>query len=52
MITISKLNYPVLGPDAFFWAGDDSPGCNDDSIGDTAYALTPGKVGSILLINN
>ena len=36
-----------MGPDAFFWAGEDSPGCNDDSIGDTSYSLTPGEVGSM-----
>eukprot|EP00092_Neocalanus_flemingeri_P015511 GFUD01016791.1.p1 GENE.GFUD01016791.1~~GFUD01016791.1.p1 ORF type:complete len:167 (+),score=22.98 GFUD01016791.1:99-599(+) len=46
VITISKLYYPIMGPDAFFWAGEDSPGCNDDSIGDTSYYLPVGKVGS------
>ena len=50
VITINKLYYPVMGPDAFFWAGSDSPGCNDDSVGDTSYALTPGKVGSKILL--
>merc|ERR1719154_194685 len=48
VISVSNFNFPVLAPDAFFWAGEDMTGggCNDDVVGPTSYYLIPGEVGN------
>merc|ERR1712106_441628 len=46
MIIVSKFFYPSPGPDAFFWAGEDSPGCDENSIRNSSYNLAPGVLGS------
>ena len=46
MIIVSGFYYPSPGPDAFFWAGSDSPGCDEHSIDHHSYPMAPGKVGS------
>ena len=45
-IVVSDFYYPSPGPDAFFWAGEDTPGCDEKSIENLSYNLTPGKLGS------
>ena len=49
VISVSKFHFPVLAPDAFFWAGEDleGGGCNDGVVGPTSYYLIPGEVGSM-----
>ena len=47
MIIVSGFYYTQPGPDAFFWAGEDSPGCNEDSIEHNSYPMAPGQVGSM-----
>ena len=48
MITVSNFHYTQPGPDAFFWVGTEmiNGGCNDDNIGETAFSLAPGEIGS------
>ena len=46
MLVVSDFFYPSPGPDAFFWAGEDHPGCNEKSIENNSYNLAPGKLGS------
>ena len=49
MIIVSGFYYPSPGPDAFFWAGEDSPGCNDNSIENGSYNMSPGTLGSKII---
>eukprot|EP00091_Calanus_sinicus_P008730 TRINITY_DN20922_c0_g1_i1.p1 TRINITY_DN20922_c0_g1~~TRINITY_DN20922_c0_g1_i1.p1 ORF type:complete len:186 (-),score=21.63 TRINITY_DN20922_c0_g1_i1:163-669(-) len=37
MIIVSGFYYPSPGPDAFFWAGSDSAGCDEHSIDHNSY---------------
>ena len=46
MIIVSHFFYPSPGPDAFFWAGEDSPGCDENSIENSSYNMAPGKLAS------
>ena len=46
MIVVSDFFYPSPGPDAFFWAGEDSPGCDENSIENSSYNMAPGKLAS------
>ena len=48
-IIIKGFYYPQPGPDAFFWAGEDEPGCSEQSVEGRNYLLAPGQVGSKLL---
>jgi len=45
-IIVRGFYYPQAGPDAFFWAGEDEPGCSEESIAGRNYLLAPGIVGS------
>ena len=45
MLIVSDFFYPSPGPDAFFWAGEDSPGCDENSVENNSYNLAPGKPG-------